>query len=51
MAKFLEKSHFFNLNDSSLGSHVNVPSRESLEIQAYSITKPRNRLKGNLFEN
>ena len=41
MGKFLEKSHFFNLNDSSLGRHVNAASRKSLEIQAYSVTKPR----------
>ena len=40
LAKFLEKSHFLNLNDSYLGRHVNVASRKSLEIQAYSITKP-----------
>ena len=31
----------FNLHDSSLGRHVNAASRKSLEIQAYSITKPR----------
>ena len=29
------------LQDSSLGCHVNVASRKSLEIQAHSITKPR----------
>ena len=40
MAKFPEISHFFNLHDSSLGSHVNAASRKSLEIQAHSITKP-----------
>ena len=45
MAKFLEKSHFFNLNDSSLGRHVNAASRKSLEIQVYSIIKPRTLLK------
>ena len=33
-----KKSLFFNLNDSSLGRHVNAASRKSLEIQAYSIT-------------
>ena len=32
-------------NDSSLGRHVNPASRKSLEIQAYSITKPRTHLK------
>ena len=32
---------FFNLHDSSLGRHVNAASRKSLEIQVYSITKPR----------
>ena len=36
-AKFLEKSHFFNLNDSSLRRHVNAASFKSLEIQVYSI--------------
>ena len=36
MAKFPEISHFFNLNDNSLGRHVNAASRKSLEIQAYS---------------
>ena len=44
-----EISNFFNLHDSSLGrhaGHVNVASRKSLEIQAYSIrTKPRTLLK------
>ena len=40
-----EKSHFFNLDDSSLGRHVNTASPKSLEIQAYSITKPRTLLK------
>ena len=30
---------------SPLGSHVNAVSRKSLEIQAYSITKPRTLLK------
>ena len=38
-------SHFFNLNDSSLGRHVNAASRKSLEIQAYSVTKLRTLLK------
>ena len=52
MAKFPEISHFFNLHDSSPGRHVNVASRKSLEIQAYSITKPRTLLKPeNLFDN
>ena len=41
----LEKSRFFNLNDSSLGRHANAASHKSLEIQAYSITKPRTLLK------
>ena len=45
MAKFPEISHFFNLHDSSLGRHVNAASRKSLEIQAYSITKPKTLLK------
>ena len=37
---------FFNLHDSSLGGrHANAASRKSLEIQAYSITKPRTLLK------
>ena len=44
-AKFLQKGHFFNLNDSSLVRHVNVASRKSLEIQVYSTTKPRNLLE------
>ena len=40
------KSHFFNLHDSSLcRRHVNAASRKSLEIQAYSISKPRTLLK------
>ena len=44
--KFPEnKSFFFNLHDSPLGPHVNDASRKSLEIQAYSITKPRTLLK------
>ena len=41
MAKFPEISNFFNAHDSSLSRHVNATSRKSLEIQAYSITKPR----------
>ena len=36
---------FFNLHGSSLSRHVNAALRKSLEIQAYSITKPRNLLK------
>ena len=47
MAKFPEISNFFNLLESSLGRHVNAASRKSLEIQAYSITKPRTFLKRN----
>ena len=43
--KFPEISHFFDLHDSSLGHHVNAASRNSLEIQAYSITKPKTLLK------
>ena len=39
------KSDFFNLHNSSLGRHVNAASRKSLEIQAYSIIKPRTLLK------
>ena len=31
-----------------LGRHVNATLRESLEIQAYSITKPRTLLKRKL---
>ena len=31
---------FFNLHDNPLARHVNATSRTSLEIQAYSITKP-----------
>ena len=39
---FYEISLFFNLrDDSSLGRHVNAASRKRLEIQVYSITKPR----------
>ena len=30
----LKKSHFFNLQDSSLGRYVSAASRKSLEIQA-----------------
>ena len=33
-AKFPEIGNFFNLNDNSLGRHVNAASRKSLEIQA-----------------
>ena len=40
-----EIGHFFNLHDTSLGRHVNAVSRKSLEIQVYSITKPRALLK------
>ena len=36
MAKFPEISHFFNLNDSSLGRHVNAASSNSLEISRHS---------------
>ena len=35
----------FNVHDSSLGRYVNAASRKSIEIQAYSITKPRTLLK------
>ena len=45
MAKFPEISHIFNLNDNSLGRHVNAVSGKSLEIQAYYITRPRTLLK------
>ena len=45
MAKFPEISHFFNVHESSLWRHVNAALRKSLEIQAYSITKPRTLLK------
>ena len=31
---------FLNLHDSPLARHVNATSHTSLEIQAYSITKP-----------
>ena len=34
-----------HVHDNSLGGHVNASSRKSLEIQAYSITKPRTPLK------
>ena len=40
-----KKVTFFNLNDRSLGRHVNAASRKSVEIQAYSIIKPRTLLK------
>ena len=33
-AKFLEKSHFFDQHENSLGRHVNATSRKSLEVQA-----------------
>ena len=39
--RFSEISHFFNQHDSSFGRHENATSRKSLEIQAWSITKPR----------
>ena len=41
IAEFPEISHFFNQHHSSLVRHVKATSRESLEIQAQSITKPR----------
>ena len=41
IAKFPEISHFFNLHN-SFGRHENATSRKSLEIQAWSITKPQN---------
>ena len=44
-SKFPEKSHFFNLNDTSLVRHVNAASSKSLEIQAYSVTNLRTLLK------
>ena len=31
--------HFFNLHDSPLGRHVNATSRNSLEIQAYTLSQ------------
>ena len=40
-----KRSHFFNLHDNSIGRHVHAASPKSLEIQAYSITKPRALLK------
>ena len=49
--KLSEKRPFFNLNDSSLGRHVNATSRKSLEIQAYPITEPRTLVSENLYEN
>ena len=41
IAEFPEISHFLNQHHSSLARHVNATSRKSLEIQAWSITKPR----------
>ena len=41
IAEFPEISHLLNQNHSSLARHVNATSRKSLEIQAWSITKPR----------
>ena len=35
----------------SVGVRCNAASRKSLEIQGYSITKPRTLLKRNLYEN
>ena len=35
----------FNTHDSPLSHHVNAMSHESLDLQAYSITKPRMTLK------
>ena len=51
MAKFLEKRHFFNLHDSSLGRRVNATSRNSLDIQAYSIKNQEPFWSENLYEN
>ena len=51
IAKLPEISHFFNLHDSSLGRHVNAASRKSLEIQAYSIRKPRTLLERKFVRN
>ena len=45
IAKFPDISHFFYLHGSSLSRHVNAALRKSLEIQAYSVSKPRNLLK------
>ena len=45
ITKLPEISHFFNLHDSSLCRHVNAASRKSLEIQAYSMKKPRTLLR------
>ena len=45
IAEFPEISHFFNQHHSSLVRHVKATSRESLEIQAQSITKPRTHSK------
>ena len=42
------QSFFFNLHDSSLGRHVNAPSRKSLEIQAYSL-KTKNPFEAKIF--
>ena len=41
IAEFPEISHLLNQHHSSLARHVNATSRKSLEIQAWSITKPR----------
>ena len=50
IAKFPEISRFFKLNDSSFGRHVKATSHKSLEIQAWSSTKPRTHLELNLYE-
>ena len=41
IAEFPEISHLLNQHNSSLARHLNATSRKSLEIQAWSITKPR----------
>ena len=45
MAKFLEKSPFFNLNDSSLGRHVKCCVTQKLTNSSVPNTKPRTLLK------
>ena len=44
-SKVPQNKSLSNIHDSSLSHHVNAMSHESLDLQAYSITKPRMTLK------
>ena len=48
IAEFPEISHLLNQHHSSLARHVNATSLKSLEIQAWSISKPRTYVLGDV---